>query len=122
MYKYIFSFSLLFAPLLASADLIPASSEPSFESLVGKFTQSIISPLITLLFGVALLLFIWSLVKYITKVNDPKAQQEARQMIFWGIIILAVMVSVWGLVRVAQNTFFDSGDVNSALPTPRFNY
>ncbi len=121
MYKYIFSFLLLFAPLLTSADLIPASSDPSFESLVGKFTQSIISPLITLLFGVALLLFIWALVKYITKVNDPKAQQEARQMIFWGIIILAVMVSVWGLVKVVQNTFFDSGDVNSALPTPRFD-
>lgn len=121
MSKYFVVFSVLLLPVLTHADLIPASSEPSFESLIGKFTQSIVSPLITLLFGVALLLFIWSLVKYITKVNDPKAQQEARQMIFWGIIILAVMVSVWGLVQVVQNTFFDSGDVNSALPTPRFD-
>jgi len=120
MYKNKFIYAIAVTTFL-STPLFAEAEEVTFQSLIEKFTNSIISPLITLAFGVALVLFIWALVKYMTKAGDEKTQQEARQMILWGVIILTVMVSVWGLVTVVQNTFFDSGDVNTAPSTPQFS-
>ncbi len=37
--------------------------------------------------------------------GDETARTEARNIMIWGIIALFVMVSVWGLVNVLDDTF-----------------
>ncbi|MCR4334232.1 MAG: pilin [Patescibacteria group bacterium] len=64
---------------------------------------------IPLLFSVALVVFIFGIVKYIF-VQEKK--EEARSLILWGIIGLFVMFSVWGLVNVLVKTF----GFNNQLP------
>lgn len=55
---------------------------------------------IGVLFAVAFLLFIYGMFKYFfLKSSDPKAREDGKAFIFWGIIGLAVMFSVWGLVN-----------------------
>lgn len=120
MYKYAFYTVTTLTSLIPSSFIFAASgSGITFQSLVTKFANGIITPLVTLTLGVALVLFLWALVKYMSQVGDEKAQGEARQMIMWGVVILTVMVSVWGLVRVVQNTFFSSGDVNTPISIPQ---
>ena len=126
MYKYFLTPILLF-PYLAYADFVrDASGNPlvsngggvtDFASLLDRLTSTILQPLIPVLFGVALVLFIWALIQYLTKAGE--SQTEIRQTILWGIIILAVMSGVWGLVKIMQNSVFGNANVNTAPHTPR---
>jgi thiol:disulfide interchange protein len=58
--------------------------------------------LIPTLIGIALLVFIWGVVVFIAKSGDDKAHEEGRRKMFWGVIILFVLISMWGLVRLLQ--------------------
>ncbi len=80
----------------------------NFAGLVGCFT-SLINLLIPLVIGIAMFLFLWGLIKYITAGGDDKSTAEARKFMLFGIIALFVMVSVWGLVGILVNTFFSGG-------------
>jgi hypothetical protein len=52
--------------------------------------------------GAALLFFFWGLAMFITRSGDPKAKDEAKSRMIWGIVALFVMVSVWGIVGFIQ--------------------
>ncbi len=79
-----------------------------FKCVVSFFTNSI-NLLIPLIIGVAVLLFIFGLLKYMSAGGDSDAVKEARNYIIFGIIALFVMISVWGLVHILVNTFFSNG-------------
>src|SRR3989344_1343509 len=88
-----------------------------FASLISRLT-TYLGLLVPVLFGIALVLFIWSLVLYLTKAGESQA--EIRQTILWGVIILAVMSGVWGLVKIVQNSVFGSGaDFKAPIDTPQ---
>jgi len=54
------------------------------------------------LITVALIYFVWGVLKYITGGSDEKKRSEARQTMIYGVIGLFVIVSVWGLVWLVQ--------------------
>lgn len=64
---------------------------------------SLINPLITILVGVALLVFFWGLVKFIFAQGSETSKLEAKQIMGWGLVALFVMVSVWGIIKFMQN-------------------
>ncbi len=78
--------------------------------------DNIIRSLLALFFSLAVFYFIWGLAKFINKAGEDKERENGRQMMIYGIIALAVMVSVWGLVTIVVNTFFPGGYGN--LPRP----
>ncbi len=51
-----------------------------------------------MLFGIALLVFVWSMIQVIIKAGDPKAKEEARNRMIWGIIAIFIMFSIMGIV------------------------
>ncbi len=51
----------------------------------------------------ALLFFFWGVANFILKAGDPKAREEGRNRMLWGIIALFVMISVWGIVAFIQD-------------------
>lgn len=55
--------------------------------------------------ALALLYFFWGLANYILNSGDDKKKDEGKRIMIWGIIALFVMVSVWGIVNVIQDTF-----------------
>jgi len=66
--------------------------------------KKILSAILPLIVGLAVIYFIWSTAQYILK--EGEAKNEARTHMIWGIIIFFVMVSVWSLVAILSNTFF----------------
>jgi hypothetical protein len=66
-----------------------------------RFMETIIVPFIM---AMALLAFLWGVLQFIRKGNEPAEREQGRQFMLWGIIGLAVMASVWGLVRILTNT------------------
>ena len=96
--------------------------------------------------GLSLLAFFWGLAMYLFSLSagegssshstygmpsTPQGKRAGRTIMLYGIIVLFVMVSVWGLVKILQATFGITGeepirpptigDVRVTIPAPSCN-
>ncbi len=60
---------------------------------------------VSVIVGFALLMFLWGVAKFIGNADNETARTEGKNLMIWGIVALFVMISVWGLVAVIQETF-----------------
>ena len=74
-----------------------------------SWAGDILNRLIPLLIAAALVVFFWGLVKYIWS----KKPGDGKSVMIAGLVALFVMTSVWGIIRLAQNTF---GVNNAPIP------
>jgi hypothetical protein len=73
--------------------------------------------LVPVLFAIAFIVFIYGVFKaYIYSHGEPAEVAKGHQLVLWGIVGFAVMLSLWGLVNVVANTFGLAGE--SAPMTP----
>jgi len=106
----------LFLPLFAFAQSNSCSSGlNTVADIFNFFTCLIAKTFIPLLFALALIVFIYGVLKYMMNASDETKREEGRQFMLWGIVALFVMFSVWGLVGVLRNTF-SVGNVIPQLP------
>lgn len=70
--------------------------------------QKVLNTIIPIIMTLGLIYFIWGVISYTTGKSDD-AKKEGRDRMIYGIIGLFVIVSVWGLVNILQNTFGVSG-------------
>lgn len=98
MKKIAFTGYLALLPALAFAQGTDATG-------VLSTVRDLINTLLPIVIALALLFFFWGLAKFILSAGDEAAKGEARSIMIWGVIVLFVMVSVWGLVNVLVNTF-----------------
>ncbi|TSC61099.1 MAG: Uncharacterized protein Greene041614_1199 [Parcubacteria group bacterium Greene0416_14] len=78
-----------------------ATDVGGFLGIVGALLNSMVPALI----GLALVIFLFGVVKYIQAGDKAEKRDEGRQFMLYGIIALFVMVSIWGLVNVLVTTF-----------------
>lgn len=98
-----------------------AFAQGSFENAIGTISAGL-NTIIIFLFLVATVIFLWGVVRYISAGGDEEKTKEARQMIIWGIIFLAIMVAVWGFVNIVLDFVFGSEapfDIPGAGKVPR---
>ncbi len=79
-------------------------NNPVAGPLVERIFGVIILPLLTGLFVLTMLVFIWGVVGIIRKADDPTARKEGQNHILWGAIGMLIMVSVYGIIRLVANT------------------
>lgn len=68
-----------------------------------------------IIFGLAIIGFLWGLMKFIFAAGSEDARESGKNIMVWGLVAIFVMASVWGIVRLAQNTF-NVGDTNPIQP------
>ncbi len=90
----------------------------TFQSILSDIND-MVKTIIPLLISVALLVFIWGVIRYITAGDDEEKRTKARNTILYGVIGLFAIVSVWGLVAILQNTF---GIDQTTISTPEYNF
>ena len=73
------------------------------NDIVSKIVANIVMPLITFIFALAVLLFIWGIIGFFLSGDEAKRKQ-GQDHILWGTIGIAIMVSVFGIVRLVANT------------------
>jgi len=71
----------------------------TFITGVGGLAKSAITVLIAL----AVVVLFWGIVKYIWGGADDTAQ--AKNLMIWSVVAIAVMISIWGLVGLLQQVF-----------------
>ncbi len=87
-----------------------------FGGLFGS-AQEILNLLLPLVLTLALIFFFWSMALFILNAGDPEARSRAMHQMIWGVIVLFVMVSVWGLVGLLnQITGIDPLPTNTVTP------
>jgi len=93
------------------------------DTFFGKITSFINSTLIPLLFGIALLVFLWGIFKYfILGGGDEGKREEGKQLMLWAIIGFVVMVSVFGIVNlIASGLGFSGKDLQNIPDVPTQN-
>ena len=70
------------------------------------------SPLVYILIGLAVIVFIWGVFKFVISENEGE-KQKGKEFILWGIVGLFVMVSIWGLENILASTFnLNNGDIH----------
>lgn len=70
------------------------------DALIGLLSvaQTLVTRLVPFAIGVAVIVFFWFLIKFITQSSDPAEQGKSKMGMVWSILALFVMVSIWGLV------------------------
>jgi hypothetical protein len=53
----------------------------------------------------AIIIFVWSVASYIWKLRDGKADENDRKRMVWGIVLLTVLFSIYGLIRLSAEIF-----------------
>lgn len=72
-----------------------------------------------IVFALALLAFFWGLAIYIFNSGNDEKKSEGKNIMIWGIIALFIMVSVFGIIRILQQTL--GVDTSQSINIPRVN-
>ncbi len=87
-----------------------------FKSFVDVLVNNIMTPLVRLIFAAAVVYFLYGVLKYVHKGGSEDDRRAGRGMMVWGVVAIAVMFSIWGLVNLVLGTFeFKSG--RPTIPT-----
>lgn len=73
---------------------------------------NLLNMLVPIILTLAIIYFMFGLLSYIIKTD----KEEARNHMIWGIIAIAVMVSIWGLVGILQSTLGIQGQNTPIVP------
>lgn len=95
------------------------TANPTYiSSLIGS-AKGLLDQLVVFLIALAVVWFIWNVVRYAMS-TDEDAKEKAKNQMILGIISIAVIVSIWGIVAILQNIFgvntTGAGNVNRLLP------
>ena len=71
---------------------------------VVSYIIGIINTIIPILTTLALVIFLWSGVRYIMTAQETKGKGPEREALLWGLVALFVLFSVWGILGILQNT------------------
>ena len=98
------------APDVSGLIAVPGDSScqmgKNFQGVVNYLTCIIGSSIIPFIFALAVAMFIWGAVKFfIINADEEGKKEQGKQFMLWGIIALAVMISIWGLVNILGQTF-----------------
>jgi hypothetical protein len=82
----------------------------SFSELIYD-TIDLIGAATTLLVGAAMVFFFYNAATsmWAAKSGDTGGQEKLREVLLWGIIIVFVMASVWGIIAILKQTLLGGG-------------
>lgn len=101
--SYFLLFGISFAQT-AESNVCVMSKYKTLKDIIYNFVIGcVISRTVYLIMAVAVVVFLYGIFKFIRSEGDDK--QGGKELMFWGIVGLFVMITLWGLVGILQNTF-----------------
>ena len=77
---------------------------------------NLLNAVVPVLIALGVLYFVFGVVSYVIA-SDEEAKKAGRDRIIFGIIGLAVIIGLWGLVNLLRRTFGLNNTQNYTLPT-----
>ncbi len=73
--------------------------------LLLRINEFILNPLILLLFVLALVMFMWGIIEFLSGQDNEEAREKGKRNMFWGVIGMVIMFSVYGIIYTLLATF-----------------
>jgi hypothetical protein len=110
--RKVIGFSSLSSLVLA----LPTIAFAQATGLLGTLTtvNRFLNGLVGIIITIAILVFFWGLVRYLTNVGEEK--HNGLITMFYGLIAIFVMVSIWGIIHLLQATFGITGGNQAIVP------
>ena len=83
----------------------------SFDSFLLNVKQMIVDPLISLLFALAVVYFLYGLVEFMMNQDNDEKKTTGKSHMVWGVVGIAIMISVFAILTLIIDTF-EIKDVN----------
>lgn len=83
----------LCTPFLAMAE------SRNFKELVSLVITEFITPATYLIMSLAVVFFLWNMMMVVKNSDNSEELSKFKDKAIWGIVAIAVMVSMWGLVN-----------------------
>ncbi|OGI67858.1 hypothetical protein A2738_03185 [Candidatus Nomurabacteria bacterium RIFCSPHIGHO2_01_FULL_42_15] len=112
-------------PVLALAQGLSTTGATSGGCVLGQGSTimgllcrigQILNAIVPVLIALGVVYFVWGVISYMIG-GDEEAKKKGRDKIIYGIIGLAVIVAVWGLVGILTKTFEVDNNSRITLPT-----
>ena len=102
---------------LTAGLVLPQFAYAALSSIedVLDYLISAATPLLSILVGIAIIVFFWGIVKTIAHGGDEAARAEGKELMVWGMVGFVVMVSFWAILGFIQESFYASA---GGSPTP----
>lgn len=110
------------APLLGiAAVMLPMTAYASQINDILIAMQGTIGMILQIVMTLGVIVFIWGIVKLIAAAGNPQKIKEAKGIILWGIIGVAVMAMITGIIEFIQIYLGIPGGGSVTVPqfTPR---
>lgn len=76
-------------------------------AILGQATLALMAAAVAIYFG--------NVAFSILKTNKGEAAGQ-RSVLLWGLLVIVVMVSIWGIIQILQNTLFDNAGSGAGGP------
>ncbi len=84
---------------VVATTLFPSTAyADAVDSFLATLGEEILNPIVTLLFALALLYFVWGVITFISNADSPIEQETGKQHMIWGIVGMFIMVGVYGII------------------------
>ena len=92
------------AALLAYPSIAFAQAPKDLGGVANLFLK-ILTWFVPVLISAALILFLIGVARFIWNLDNEQERSAGKKLMIWGIIALAAMISIWGLVEILLDTF-----------------
>ena len=91
-------------PVLGAA-LTPATADAVTLGYTLKVLSDLVNGLIPIVLALTVLIFFWGLAMYLWDAGNAEKKGQGIHIMVMGVVALFVMVSLWGIIGVLQQTF-----------------
>jgi NADH:ubiquinone oxidoreductase subunit 6 (subunit J) len=83
--------------------IIPVA-EASVATLMMSINRVVINPIIILIFALAVVIFVYGLIKYLLSPDNEEVRKSSKSHMLWGVVGMFIMVAVFGIMNIILNT------------------
>ena len=106
-----------FTIIAIALPLIASAAAQDIVTPIANNVLSLVRVLVLIVFVLAIVAFGWGIVQFIFAGGDPTTIGKAKSFLLWGVIGMAVMASLFGLITFLQQYFgVNSGGLNVLPP------
>jgi len=77
----------------------------SLDTFLANTNRLIINPLISLLFALAVVFFLYGVFKFLANQENETKRTEGKMHMVWGVVGITVMLGVWTILNIILTTF-----------------
>lgn len=74
------------------------------EQLIENAKVAILRPLVILLFSVAIIVFLYGVLEFVSDPSNETRKSQGKQHLLWGVVGIAIMISVYGIMNLLCRT------------------